>query len=142
VKYRAASLSSDLMFDIQGQHIECVCQCAHLGHIAMQNNNYCEDILHRRNMLCTQTNNVLCYFMRRHSTTILKLLIAFCYSFYGSVLWDLSNLHIKKFCQTCHKGLRCALDIPADAHSKFIPILAGTLPTLDELVERTVNFIQ
>ena len=54
----------------------------------------------------------------------------------------MSNLHIEKFCRTWRKGLRRALDIPADTHSKFLHIIAGTLPILDELVKRTANFIQ
>ena len=93
-------------------------------------------------MLCTQINNVLCYFMRRHPITKLKLLISYCYSFYGSVLWGLSSLHIEEFCRTWRKGLRRALDIPADTHNRFLHIIASTLPILDELVKRTANFIQ
>jgi hypothetical protein len=92
--------------------------------------------------LCRQINNVLCFFVRRYLLTKLKLLISFCYSFYGSVLWDLSNPCVENLCRTWRKDLRRALELPAYTHRKFLPEITGTWPIFDELVKRTATFIQ
>jgi hypothetical protein len=141
-RYRVSSSSPNPSFTIQGQHIDYVSQWPHLGHILMNDIDDREDIMFRRNSLCRQINNVLCFFVRRYPLTKLKLLISFCYSFYGSVLWDLSNPCVENLCRTWRKGLRRALELPADTHRKFLPEITGTLPIFDELVKRTATFIQ
>jgi len=54
------------------------------------------DIANRRNMLCGQINDVLCYFSKCQPVVKQKRLYAYCHSLYGSVLWplDLNNKHI------------------------------------------------
>jgi hypothetical protein len=71
-----------------------------------------------------------------------KLLISYCYSIYGSVLWDLGNPSVEFICRTWRKGLRRALGLPIDASSKLLPGLSGTLPIMDELYKRSLTFIQ
>ena len=48
-------------------------------------------LYNRRNILCGQINNALCYFGKCQSVVRQKLMHADCYSLYGSVLWDLYN---------------------------------------------------
>jgi len=49
------------------------------------------DIVSKKNSLCGQINNVLCYFGRHDPITKLRLMRTYCSSFYGSVLLDLTN---------------------------------------------------
>ena len=71
--------------------IEYVDQWPHLGHVISV---HCEDeydIINRRNRMCDQINNVLYFFDKRDPFVKIRLLTSYCYSLYGSVLWDLSH---------------------------------------------------
>ena len=73
-------------FEIGGNSIEIVAQWPHLGHIIT---NKCEDdadILNRCNCMVAQINTVLCYFGKLPASTKLKLINAYCSSFYGCEL--------------------------------------------------------
>jgi hypothetical protein len=141
-RYRDTIYGSNPQLTISGKDIEYVDQWPHLGHIITNSNDDEADITSRRNKLCSQINNVLCFFNRRCSTVRAKLLMSYCYSFYGAVLWDLSHPSIDSFCCAWRKGLRRALNLPADTSSSILPGLVGTLPILDELARRTTHFIQ
>ena len=43
-----------------------------------------------RSMLIRQINNVLCFFRNLNHVTKIQLLISYCYSLYGCVLWDMA----------------------------------------------------
>ena len=92
--------------------------------------------------MCGQINNVLCFFDKRDPFVKIRLLTSYCYSLYGSVLWDLSHPCIDSVCCSWRKGVRRALNLPADASNKLLPGLCGTIPVLDELYRRTAAFIQ
>ena len=95
------------IFCIGGQAVEYVSQWLHLGHIVSDGCDDKADIVNRRNILCGQINNVLCYFGKCQSAVKQKLPFAYCYSLYGSVLWDLNNPCICTRPTLC-KGLRRA----------------------------------
>lgn len=82
------------------------------------------------------TTSITCYFFQQTLPfRKLKLLASYCYSFYASALWDLSNPCIEDLRRTWRKGLRYALNLPVDASSKVLPKLAGTLPILMKMLE-------
>ena len=89
-------------FSIGGIQIEFVNQWPHLGHLITDS----LDIAVRRNTLCGQINNVICYFANLEAVTKLKLFNIYCFSFYGSVLWDLESPAIQDVCIAWRKGLR------------------------------------
>jgi hypothetical protein len=97
VKYKTDRLSPTSEFYVGGHLIEFTDRWPHLGHIIDNNSDDQEDILQQRNKLCGQINNVLCFFNKRDPFVKLKLLLSYCFSFYGSALWDLSNPGIEKF---------------------------------------------
>jgi len=129
-------------FHVGGQPVEYVNEWSHLGHIISANCDDKSDIISRRNTLCGQINNVLCYFGKCQSLVRQKLMFAYCYSLYGSVLWDLNSHHIESLCTTWRKGLRRALNLPANTHCALLPVLSNSLPVIDELAKRSVSFIQ
>ena len=100
------------------------------------------DIINRRNILCGQINNVLCYFGKCQSVIKQKLLFAHCYSLYGNVLWDLNNRHVESVCVTWRKSLRRAWSLPSDTHCALLPVLSNALPVIDELAKRSVRLLQ
>jgi hypothetical protein len=139
--YRIEKFSQNPEFYVGGHRIEYTAQWPHLGHKIASNADDQDEIMHKRTELCSQINNVLCFFGKRTPMVKLKLLISYCYSFYGSVLWDLSNPGIDRFCSAWRKGLRRYLSLPFDASNEVLPGITDTLPIYDELVRRSAIFI-
>ena len=77
-------------FVIGSSVIEYVDRWPHLGHIIASSNDDNLDILNRRNSLFGQINDILCYFGCLGPVAKLKLQKAYCSSYYGCELWDLS----------------------------------------------------
>lgn len=138
---RLRFLSAPPQFTIGGNNIEFVDKWLHLGHIISAVHDNKEEIISKRNTLCGQINNVLCYFGKRDPITKLSLLKAYCSSFYGSVLWDLSHPSMDVFCAAWRKGLRRVWNLPYNTHSALLPPLCGLLPLMDELACRSSTFI-
>jgi hypothetical protein len=134
--YNVRAFGSNSILTINGQMIEYVNQYPHLGRIISVNWDDTQDITQRRNKLCGQINNVLCFFSNCDAFIKVKLHISYCYSIYGRVIWDLGNPSVEFICRTRRKGLRSALGLPIDASSKLLPGLSGTLPIIDELYKR------
>ena len=121
--------------------IEFVDSWPHLGHILNVNRYAGADMDKVRNASCGQINTVLCYFGHVFPVLKLKLIKTFCYSLYGSVLWQLDHSNLETFCTTWRKGLRRVWNLPYHTHSNILPILCHCLPMDDELCKRTANFI-
>jgi len=128
-------------FFIGDMAIEFVDKWPHLGHIISATRDDKADIMSKRNTLCQHINNVLCFFASRDPITKLKLMKAYCNSFYGSVLWDLTNTSIRDVCIAWRKGLRRIWDLPHITHCNLLPLLCDTLPLMDELSCRCATFI-
>jgi hypothetical protein len=86
---------------------------------------------------------IMCFafFGERDPSVKLKLLPSYCYSFYGSVLWNLSNPCVEKFC-AWRKGIRRVLSLPVYASCDILLVVAGILPVFDEIAGRSAFFIQ
>ena len=95
----------------------------------------------RRNILCGQINNVLCYFGKCQSVIKQQLLFAYCYSLCGNVLWDLNNRYVESVCVTWRKGLHRAWSLPSDTHCALLSVLSNTLPVSDELAKCSLRFM-
>ena len=121
--------------------IEYVKQCPHLGHIVTDSLEDAADIASTRNSLCGQINNLLRYFGKLGHVMKQSLMFSFCTNFYGSDLWDLGNPSVSDFFIAWRKGLRRVWGLPYTTHSDLLPVLANTIPILDELHRRTANFI-
>ena len=128
-------------FSIGGKVIEFVDSWPHLGHILNVYRDDGADMDKIRNSLCCQINNVLCYFGHVFPVLKLQLIKTFCYSLYGSVLWQLDHSNLETLCTTWRKGLRRVWNIPYQTHCNILPILCNCLPMYDEFCKRTVNFI-
>ena len=78
-----------------GNTIETVDNWLHLGHVISKDCNDCLDILSRRGSFISQVNNIVCMFGKLDCVTKMKLFKAYCCSFYGCELWDLSNIAVQ-----------------------------------------------
>ena len=106
-------------FVIGGSVIEFVDSWPHPGHIIASSNYDNLDILNKRNSLCVQINDVLCYFGGLGPVTKLRLLKAYCSSYYGCELWDLSCKAVDDFCIMWRKGLQRVWGLTRDTHSFY-----------------------
>ena len=97
----------------------------------------------RSDSLCDQINDILflCNFGCLGPVIKLRLLKAYCSSYYGCELWDLSCKAIDDFCILWRNGLKRVWGLPRDTHSFFISPLCATIPIMDELCRRSCNFI-
>jgi hypothetical protein len=118
-------------FYIGSQVIEYVDRWPHLGHIITNDCDDAEDIRSRKLSFIGQANKILFNFRNVDSVTKTKLIKAYCTSFYGAELWDLSHRAIDSVCVAWRKGLRQIWHIPRDTHSFLLPYLCETLPLID-----------
>ena len=68
-----------------------------------------------------------------------RLVKAYCTSFYGAELWDLSKNNIESIFTAWRTGIRRIWHLPNTTHSALIPDLCYTLPLLDMFYMRIVN---
>ena len=78
---------------ICGSTIEVVDSWSHVGHVCSKD---CDDkrdigLMNGRTRFISQVNNIICVFCKLDCVTKMRLLKAYCSSFYGSELWDLAN---------------------------------------------------
>lgn len=85
-------------FYINKSAVEYVDQWPHLGHVISSDMDDKNDINRGRSALISQINNVLCFFGKLDCVTKMRLLISYCYSLYGCVIWDITNVHVEQVC--------------------------------------------
>ena len=94
-----------------------------------------------RSMLIRQINNVLCFFRNLNHVTKIQLLISYCYSLYGCVLWDMACSDIEMVCTAWRSGVRRVWGLPSRTHCSLVPLISGRLPLYDEIAKRMQLFI-
>ena len=128
-------------FCIGGCVVERVHSWPHLGHIISDDGDDESDINARRNSLCGQINNVITYFRNRPPLVKMSLMRNYCAGFYGCELWELDHSALQFICTTWRKGLRRIWDLPYDTHNNLLPVLCNSIPVMDTICCRSVNFI-
>ena len=99
------------------------------------------DVLSRRGSFIGQVNNVICWFSKLDCCMKTRLLRAYCFSFYGCELWDLSNLHVQRLCVAWRQALRRIWKLPYNCHAAILERLSGTVSLYDSLCNRSLNFV-
>ena len=127
-------------FMISGHSIEYVHKWPHLGHIISSKMSDSDDIIHRRNEMIRQVNDVLCYFGKLDGIIKLKLLYSYGSSFYGSSIWDLTCYEVAALCVSWRSALKRVWKLPMNAHSDILYNLCGNWPLELELKYRILNF--
>ena len=77
--------------------------------------------------------DLLCYFGKLGHVAKQSLMFSFCTNFYGSELWDLGNPSVQDFSIAWRKELMRVWGLPYTMHCDLLPVLANTIPILDEL---------
>jgi hypothetical protein len=128
-------------FLISGHIVENVLTWPHLGHIFSSKMLDDDDISARRNSFIGQANTFLCNFLKIDVSVRNVLFKTYCSSHYGAELWDLTNCKIEDYCIAWRKGLRRVWKLPCDSSCLNVTLISDTVPLLDELCRRVMNFI-
>src|SRR5664279_4389337 len=139
--FRAQYCHTATLFEIGCHTIDNVLTWSHLGHIFCANLLDDDDILSRRRSLIGQTNTFICNFSKVDVSVRNMLFKIYCSSHYGAVLWDLTNCKIEDYCIAWRKGLRKVWRLPCDSSCSNVALVSDTVPLLDELCRRVMNFI-
>jgi hypothetical protein len=131
----------DCTFCIGNNSIETVDSFSHLGHVITDDLDDSKDIENKCHDLMNRTNNVLCYFRNMDSCVQYRLFKSFCMSLYGCELWSLSSKAIINICVAWRKCVRRVWDLPHNTHCQILPLLCNSLPILDEVCKRCLNFL-
>jgi len=129
------------VFYIANNAIDRVHEWPHLGHIITDTLCDKTDILNRRNSLIGQINSMLCQFSNVDAVIKVRLLKAYCSSFYGCELWDLWDSDIESFCKAFRHGQRAIWKLPCNTHSRYLPLLCDSIPVFDEICRRYLGYI-
>ncbi len=129
-------------FFVNGQPLEYVEQYTHLGHVISSNLDDKFDINRCRSVLIRQINNVLCFFRKVNPIVKMRLLLSYCYSLYGSVLWNLVKSDIERVCTAWRAGIRRVWGLPPNTHRNLLPSIACCPPLADVIVKRFISFVQ
>jgi len=117
-------------FSVGGDDIPWVSQYTHLSHIISDNLDDKSENTSKRNSLCSNINNVLCYFYKQDPIVKQKLLWSYCADFYGSVLWDVNHPSVEDVCIAWSKGLKRIWQLPLRTHSGIVaPIYVWSVAT-------------
>jgi hypothetical protein len=119
----------------------CCGNVCHLGHVINPQLNDDDDIQKRKMDFNGKVNSLICFFHNLDSATRYKLFCSYCSSYYGSVLWLLSNEKIEELYISWRKGVRRIWNLCSTAHCSFLPLICRCLPLNDELYRRTLTFV-
>ena len=86
------------MFYADGKPTDFVSSFSHLGHVITDTLDDGPDITKRLGNFIGQVNDVLCFFGKVSCDVKARLFRAYCTSFYGCELWDLSSGSLSAFC--------------------------------------------
>jgi len=100
-----------------------------LSHIIAKECTVIDVILNKKSSLIGQINKVLYNFRKVNGST--ETVKAYCTSFYGAELWDLSRSNIESICIAWRNGIRHIWQLSNTTHSVLISVLSDTLPFLD-----------
>jgi hypothetical protein len=114
---------------------------SHLGHIISANDDDAHDIMSQRCSIIGQINSILRNFRHVDCCTKILLVEAYCTSFYGCELWDMSNYCIENICTTWRCGIRQVWRLPSTTHSSLLLGLCQTIPILDLFYKLMLKFV-
>jgi len=135
-------LLQDNVFYVDGKPIDFVSSFPHLGHVITDTLDDGPDITKRLGNFTGQVNNVLCFFGKVSCDVNARLFRAYCTSFYGCELWDLSGGNLSGFCTAWRKALRRIWNLPYRMHCHLLPLLCNCMPVFEEICKRSLKFLQ
>ena len=115
------------VFMFCGKYIECVKNVLHLGHVLAENLQDDLDIQWCRSDFIKWANCILYRFAFCTPVVLSYLLRCFCMSYYGCVLWNLSNRSIKCLDVCMNNILRQVWSLPFNCHTSILHAISGYL---------------
>jgi hypothetical protein len=100
-----------------------------------------KDILARHNKFNGQVNELLCFFWKQSTAVQHRLFNQYCTSYYGCVIWQLTNPAIEDICIAWRKSLWRIWNLLYRTHSYLLALIGNCLPIFDEICRRSSNFV-
>jgi len=72
----------------------------------------------------------------------MKLLISYCYSLYGCVIWNLTDPGIEQVSSAWRAGIRRVWGLPRTAHNNLLPLISCQPPLSDVIAKRFISYVQ
>ena len=120
--------------------LEFVKKFVHLGHIITTDINDEDDIKSQRGKFVGKANAIISDFKGVNSVLKHNVLKTYCYSFYGSQLWDLQNKVIETLCVSWRRACKKAMCLPQRTHTRLLSLVCDNVPLLLILYKRFIKF--
>jgi hypothetical protein len=121
--------------------LEIVDKVEHLGHILVSNLSDEDDIRSQVAKFNSKCNAVLSDFNGIAGLTRWKMIITYCYSFYGCQLWKLNVNATRQFAVQWRKSCRRAFNLTPRTHSNLLPEICQALPFTEILTKRVLKLL-
>ena len=114
----------------------------HLGHIIKHDLDDGDDVRLQRGKFVGKANAVLSDFKGVSGMLKYNVIKTYCYSFYGSQLWNLQNRAIENLCVSWRRACKKTLSVPQRTHTKVLPLLCKSIPFISILYKHFINSFQ
>ena len=132
-------LWTDPALYINDTHLDNVQSINHLGHILNYDLSDDKDVTNRMYMYNRKANAILSDFRHISGDLRVRIMQAYCSSYYGSQLWNLSNKCLERLYTSWRKSIRKAFNIPMRTHCAYIPLLCKCMQLNVQLEQRYVK---
>ena len=114
----------------------------HLGHVIKHDLDDADDVRLQRGKFVGKANAVLSDFKGVGGMLKYNVIKTYCYSFYGSQLWNLQNRAIESLCVSWRRACKKTIGVPQRTHTKYLPLLCRSVPFISILYKRFIKFYQ
>jgi len=114
----------------------------HLGNVLQSDNSMTIDCNKKRAIFILKIHSLNQEFYFNSPDVILKLYNIYCYSFYGSSIWDLSSQCVSKLYTAWNTAIRILCNLPKDTHRHLIESISQCLHVKTMLATRCVSFYE
>ena len=132
--------SPDITFE--GSLLSPVSTVTHLGHILQSDLGDTSDILDRVSKTARKSAVTLQRFWGCDSSVKSKLVLSFCYTFYGAALWKLDSRELQSVDIGLRKIARRIFSLPYRSSSRVTLLLSDTLGIHNIVANRTESFLR
>ena len=127
---------------LNNKKLEYVDNFVHLGHIIKPNLDDGDDIRCQRGKFVGKVNAVISDFKGIGGMLKYNVVKTYCYSFYGSQLWNLQNKAIQNLCISWRRAIKKAIGLPERTHTKILSMLCNNVPLISVLFKRFIKFFK
>ena len=118
---------------VDGNSIKWYNSVLHLGNKVTSDLSDCQDICYKRGCFIQSVNKLLAIYGNIPSYILSILFNAYCSSFYGSQIWDLSCKELQKLYVSWHKGVRKIWRLSPRSHTNLLSAINNSMYISEQL---------